>query len=117
MAISINLCTYGVVLTYIPMVDVKGLGDNNGALENIDINKERVAKALGTLKMNKAAGIDGLNSSFIKGCSSGIVKPLELIFRKSLETAEIPNDWKKQMFRLYLKKGLEKNLVIIGLLV
>ena len=55
-------------LKNIPMVDVKGLGDNNGALENIDINKERVAKALGTLKMNKAAGIDGLNSSFIKGC-------------------------------------------------
>ena len=95
-------------LKNIPMVDVKGLGDNNGALENIDINKERVAKALGTLKMNKAAGIDGLNSSFIKGCSSGIVKPLELIFKKSLETAEIPNDWKKANVSVIFKKGSRK---------
>ena len=55
--------------------------------------------------MNKAAGLDGLNSSFIKGSSAGIVKPLELIFKKSLETGEIPNDWKKANVSVIFKKG------------
>ena len=90
--------------------------DTNDILENIDIHQDRVIKALSMLKMNKAAGVDGFNSSFIKGCSAGIVKPLELIFKKSLETGEIPNDCKKQMFLLYLKRGLGRSQAITGLL-
>jgi hypothetical protein len=46
------------------------------AINDIEINEQRISKAIDDLKNNKAAGVDDLNSSFIKECSSGIVKPL-----------------------------------------
>ena len=94
-------------LQNIPMA-VGYMRDTNDILENIDINQDRVVKALSMLNMNKAAGVDGLNSSFIKRCSAGIVKPLDLIFKKSLETGEIPNDWKKANVSVIFKKGSRK---------
>ena len=60
------------------------------------------------LKTNKAAGVDGLNSSFIKGCSAGIVEPLDLILKKSVETGKIPNDCKKASDSVIFQKGSRK---------
>ena len=48
-------------LQNIPMTVGYLMRDNNAILENIDINQDRVVKALSMLKMNKAAGVDGLN--------------------------------------------------------
>ena len=45
-------------------------------INDIEINEQRISKAIDDLKNNKAAGVDDLNSSFNKECSSGIVKPL-----------------------------------------
>ena len=77
-------------------------------INDIEINEQRISKAIDHLKNNKAAGVDDLNSSFIKGCSSGIVKPLNLIFKQSLVTGQIPCDWKKANVTAIFKKGSKK---------
>ena len=74
----------------------------------IEINEQRISKAIDDLKNNKAAGVDDLNSSFIKGCSSGIVRPLNIIFKQSLVAEQIPCDWKKANVTAIFKKGSKK---------
>ena len=46
------------------------------------------------MKHNKAAGEDGLVSTFIKGSIRGVMKPLLNIFRRSLEETVITDEWK-----------------------
>ena len=95
-------------LNNIPKADNSLVNGKNCSLENIVINQGRIAKALGTLKINKAAGVDELNSSFLKGCANGIMTPLELIFLKSIDTGEIPSDWKQANVSVIFKKGSKK---------
>ena len=45
-------------------------------INDVEINEQRISQAIDDLKNNKAAGVDDLNSSFIEGCSSEIVEPL-----------------------------------------
>ena len=53
---------------------------NNDPLEqeltDIDITEEKVAKAIDQMKKNKAAGVDGFCTTFVKGSSKGIMEPL-----------------------------------------
>lgn len=56
------------------------LDGKNCSLEDIEINTSNIFKAINSLKANKAAGVDGIHSSFIKGCANGVGTPLELIF-------------------------------------
>src|SRR6202142_4093907 len=67
-------------LINIPKVDNMIVNNKNCYLEDIVINKNKIARALSTLKINKAAGVDDVHSSLIKGCADTIITPLELIF-------------------------------------
>ena len=91
-----------------PIVRQHARVDENCCIENIEVNELRILKAFNGLKENKAAGVDDLNSSFILGSKDGLVKPLEMIFKHSLETGEIPNDWKKANVTAIFKKGSKK---------
>lgn len=79
--------------------------DDEHILCDIDITAERVFKAIGNMKLNKAAGPDELTSTFIKGSVDGVVLPLVDIFRKSFEEGEIPQDWKMADVTAIYKKG------------
>ena len=76
---------------------------------NIDITNIKVDKAVKSLKQNKAAGGDGLNSSYLLAVGEYIVEPLTLIYRESLSTGEIPEDWKKANITAIFKKGRKNN--------
>lgn len=95
-------------LINIPKVDNSIVNNKNCYLEDIVINKNKIARALSTLKINKAAGVDGVHSSLIKGCVDTIITPLEHIFKSSLENGEIPSDWKKANVSVIFKKGSRK---------
>jgi len=96
-------------LANIPAVDNSAVNNKNCYLEDIVINKSKITRALNSLKMNKAAGIDGVNSSLLKGCVDAIITPLNYIFKNSLETSEIPSDWKKANVSVIFKKGARKD--------
>jgi len=52
--------------------------------------------------------VDRLNSTFIKGCKDGLIRPLVLLFNKSLATGKIPQDWRRANVSALFKKGSKK---------
>ena len=77
-------------------------------LETVLITEEKVYETLKKLKPNKTGGVDGLNSSYILGIAEAIVKPLQIIFNKTLTSGVIPNDWKCANVTAIFKKGSKK---------
>ena len=55
---------------------------------------------------NKALGTDGMGSSFVKNMVGGIEMSLVLIFQRSLETGQVPEQWKEaNVTAIYKRKG------------
>ena len=88
----------------IPLAEVENCKE---ILQDIDITFERVQKAINSMKPNKAAGVDELVSSFIKGCAPGIIEPLVGLIKKSLQETSVPLDWKMPNVTAILKKAQE----------
>ena len=83
----------------------EGIHNNLNVLANIEIEDKEVLDKLNKLKTNKAAGPDGIFPRVLKVLSEIIFKPLASIFRQSLETGEIPDDWKQGNIIPIYKKG------------
>ena len=60
-----------------------------------EIKEEFVLKELQHLDVKKACGVDGLHLKILKKSASYIAKPLTKLFNKSLETGQIPKEFKK----------------------
>ena len=79
------------------------LSGGNGIL----ITEAMVTDQVGRLANNKAAGTDGLGSSFSKKLMRVIKLPLVLIFHESLRTRLVPVQWKEaNVTAIFKKKGL-----------
>jgi len=74
-------------------------------LSDIAITEERIQKAVDKMKHNKAAGEDGLVSTYVKGSIKGIMKPLLHVYNRSLEETIIPDEWKRANVTAIFKKG------------
>ena len=64
-----------------------------------------IKKLLGTLKPHKAAGPDKLKPLLLKETRDHIAPILQVIFTKSLETGQLPSDWKTANVVPIYKKG------------
>ena len=65
-----------------------------------------VREHLARLGENKAPGTDGMGSSFVKNLVGGIETPLVLLFQRSLETGQVPEQWKEaNVTAIYKRKG------------
>ena len=53
----------------------------------------------------KSPGPDSLHSYVLKTCASSLAKPLCILFKQSLTTSSIPNDWKCANITPVFKKG------------
>lgn len=94
-------------LTNVPGVERRG-AEKNGVkvkLEVIEFTEENVAREIQRLKKNKAAGEDGLVSSFIKELEGDIAAPLAVLFNKSFREGLVPVDWKSANISPIHKKG------------
>ena len=79
-------------------------------LDSINISDEDVKKAISAFKVNKSPGIDNITSTYAIKIKDIVAKPLRLLFNKSLQTNDIPEDWKKANITPIFKKG-DKSLV------
>ena len=64
------------------------------SMSEVEIREDKIIEIINKLQDNKVAGIDDVNSSFLKGSMHGIVRPLYVIFNESLRTGVVPEDWK-----------------------
>ena len=62
------------------------------------------------LDANKASGPDGIHNTVIKNCAETIIRPLKIIFSRSLEEGIFPTIWKSANICPVYKKG-DKQLV------
>ena len=74
-------------------------------LTNVAISEGQIKKELQTLKTDKAQGPDSLYPRILKELIDCLNKPLTLIFKKSLETGELPACWKTAEVTPIFKKG------------
>lgn len=66
-------------------------------------------EAIDKLSPNAAAGPDGIPAILMKKCKDVLAEPLETIFRKSLETGDIPAGWKTAHVIPLVKPGAPKS--------
>ena len=65
-----------------------------------------IAKILQNLDPNKAHGHDKISIRVLRLCGNSICKPLELIFKQSMESGSFPSEWKKgNVVQIYKKDG------------
>jgi Reverse transcriptase (RNA-dependent DNA polymerase) len=74
-------------------------------LSSINVTEEKVEKKIRNLKPASAPGPDGIGSMLLKEMSQQLKKPLTAIFKKSVETGTIPEDWKTAHVTPIYKKG------------
>ena len=86
-----------------PLPEIKG--KSYPSISNILVHEEGVLKLLQGLNVNKAAGPDCIPNKLLKACAEEIAPALTVIFRKSLETGELPKDWKTANVTPIFKKG------------
>ena len=82
---------------------------NGSKLTDIEIEPHIVEKKLRNLKLNKAAGMDGIHTNMLKALSEEMSLPLCMIFKKSLDQGVVSFDWRAANVVPLYKKG-SKNL-------
>ena len=74
-------------------------------MPDIEITTEGIEKMLKNLKAHKAPGPDGITSRVMKTLANTIAPILCVIFRRSYETGEVPDDWRDANVVPIHKKG------------
>ena len=75
------------------------------SMSNIDITTQGIAKLLNGLNIHKASGSDLISTRFLKETADVIAPLLQVIFKASLNTGEVPSDWRIANISPIFKKG------------
>ena len=79
--------------------------DQFPVIEDIDITLNGIVKLLKDLNPTKSPGPDNLSQKVLKETANEVGPLLLLIYRKSLQTSEVPEDWRKANVAPVFKKG------------
>ena len=80
-------------------------GDQHNELLDTVIAEDLVHKKLVSLVANKTPGVDGFVSNIFINTAHNISLPLHIIFQRSINSGEIPADWKRaNVFAIYKKR-------------
>ena len=94
------------VFTEEPTGDVPSLGKSPyKQIGHLNITREGVEKQLKNLNTSKAQGPDGLPPWFLKLGAEELASPLQDLFQCSIDTGEVPQDWKDANVAAIFKKG------------
>ena len=74
------------------VLDLNNTPDNN--ISDIDFTEDMICKAIDEVSVNAAPGPDRFPAALLKNCKEELSKPLYIIWRKSLDSGEIPSVFK-----------------------
>ena len=77
-------------------------------MPNMHIPNEMVTQTIRNQKINKSPGPDGIHSRILVELIQQITTPLTIIFRNSLRTHRIPEQWRQAAISAIYKKGNKK---------
>ena len=69
------------------------------------ITTEKVRRKIRQLKAHSAAGPDGISPKFLQQCSDQLAPVLAMIFRKSVNNGQVPEEWRTATVVPIYKKG------------
>ena len=75
------------------------------SMDDFTVTIEGVEKLLHKSNPSKASGPDMIPARLLKECSTDLAPILATIFNKSLQTGQVPSDWKKANVSAIFKKG------------
>ena len=98
---------FSSVFTKEDIKNVPNLEDRSKENELLDtcITEESILKQLQNLKISKSSGPDGFHPRVLKEVATHITTPLRIIFRKSLDSGQLPSQWKQGQVTPIFKKG------------
>ena len=79
--------------------------DFDTPLTDFEISSEEVYELLCNLKPSKSPGPDNLHPCILKELADLLCAPIAILFRKSMETGKLPEDWKSANVTPIFKKG------------
>ena len=96
-------------ITNIPEPEQIYKGTVEEQLTDININVERVRKKLKAMNATKAPGDDDINPALLKETSEEIAQQVTDIFRSSLDSGNVPEDWRSSNITPIHKKDSKTN--------
>jgi hypothetical protein len=81
--------------------------ETDANLSDIEISVESIIKKINKLRKDSAPGPDNIHPHLMKETKNEIAVPLAKIFRKSLDTCNVPVDWKRARVTPIFKKGIK----------
>ena len=72
------------------------------------ITTGKVKRKIKNLKPHSAAGLDGIAPRFLLNCIDQIAPVLAMLYRKSVETGQVPEEWRQANVVPKFKKGSKK---------
>ena len=82
---------------------------NNHFLNNVDIVREEIIQIVKQSENNKSMGPDNIHIRALKEGINSFSVALTILFQKSIESSEIPEDWKKANITALYKKGVKSD--------
>ena len=77
-------------------------------MEDVIVAQDEVKKLLQKLKTDKAQEPDEMHPYFLKETAEELALPLSIIFTESLESSQVPEEWKKGRITALFKKGSKR---------
>ncbi|KFQ55086.1 RNA-directed DNA polymerase from mobile element jockey, partial [Nestor notabilis] len=69
------------------------------------VGEDGVRDHLKSLNVHTSMGLDEIHPLVLKDLANEVAKPLSIIFEKSWQSGEVPDDWKKGNVTTIFKKG------------
>lgn len=71
----------------------------------IEVCEEQVTRILKNLQPDKSAGPDGIHPLLLRNVAEQISRPLTILYNKSINSGEVPEDWRKANIIPIYKNG------------
>ena len=88
--------------------------NGNAWLNDIEVTEERVRELIDGMKENSAPGPDGFPPVLLKTLRDEIARPIAILFKKSLDDGQIPDEWREAEITPIHKKKQSRSRKLSG---